>query len=485
MTAVTGVLFRKVYPDIGISLLAPDPPQTHGYTRLLRNGERGTYTAPPANSADYLEGVLPFLALFSETREEPLLKALPDLLKAEAINPLSVLAPLFIGRVYEQTGRTAEAAAAYERAYGLSQDCYPAALGLARINSAGGKGEEAVRLLSELAGRYPDNMTVKRQLALTYYQNRDWSRAEPAIAEILRQDSQNSEFILMRARVLVEQGLFFQAQAPLDAYGALYPQDRLYLFLRARVQAEGYRNRDAALNYLRALLGSDLPADDEAAVYAIRLFMESSRPEDQDEGRELLRRLLEAGNPPLPVITMALQDAIRREAWREARPYLTRLLNERRSLQDLLNAYKVERGLENKTAALAFARELYERDPSYEEGAISYIAILIDTGRQEEAARLIEGRLANVPGGTIKSRYHYQRSRLRGNEEAAMNDLQSSLFENPRNLSALIAMFEIYHRRRDERRAVYYLKQALALAPGNAALKAYEQEYAALLGNTS
>jgi hypothetical protein len=45
-------------------------------------------------------------------------------------------------------------------------------------------------------------------------------------------------------------------------------------------------------------------------------------------------------------------------------------------------------------------------------------------------------------------------------------------------------MFEIYHRRRDERRAVYYLKQALALAPANAALKRYEQEYAALLGNT-
>jgi hypothetical protein len=43
-------------------------------------------------------------------------------------------------------------------------------------------------------------------------------------------------------------------------------------------------------------------------------------------------------------------------------------------------------------------------------------------------------------------------------------------------------MFEIYHRRRDERRAVYYLKQALALAPGSPQLRRYETEYAGLLG---
>jgi hypothetical protein len=42
-------------------------------------------------------------------------------------------------------------------------------------------------------------------------------------------------------------------------------------------------------------------------------------------------------------------------------------------------------------------------------------------------------------------------------------------------------MFEVYHRRKDERRAVYYLKQALAIAPDNPRLKRYEREYARLL----
>jgi Tfp pilus assembly protein PilF len=63
-----------------------------------------------------------------------------------------------------------------------------------------------------------------------------------------------------------------------------------------------------------------------------------------------------------------------------------------------------------------------------------------------------------------------------------MNDLRSSLFEDPRNLEALIAMFEIYHRRRDERRAAYYLRQALVIAPDNPQLKRYEEEYRQIPG---
>ena len=96
---------------------------------------------------------------------------------------------------------------------------------------------------------------------------------------------------------------------------------------------------------------------------------------------------------------------------------------------------------------------------------------------------MIESRLGATAGGALKSRYFYLRSRVRSNEELAMNDLRSSLFEDPRNLDALITMFEIYHRRKDERRAVYYLKQALALAPENPRLKRYESEYAAVLGS--
>jgi tetratricopeptide (TPR) repeat protein len=488
MTACNVTLIRAVYPGLQAQLPSQDPPQTHTYARILRDAEKGIYTPPQAGSRDYLEHTLPFLALYSETGErnasaERLLVALPDLEKAAELNGASVLAPYFMGVVFERGGRPSEALPHYTRAWQLSPECYPAALALARVYDGQGQKEESLKLLQDLVIRFPDNFRIKRQMAIAWYNNRDWSRAEPAIAEILQRDSRDREFILMRAHVLVEQGQYLQAQTPLDLYASINPSNPLYLFLRARVQVEGYHNRDAALTYLRSLLRG-IPGD-EASVYAARLLMESSRPEDQAEGRELLQRLLSVPDPSLLVVALALQDAVRRESWREAQPYLSRLLEERRSAQDLLYAYTVEHGQGNNAAALSYARELYERNPSNEEGIITYISALIETGRQGEAGGMIESRLSALAGGALKSRYFYLRSRIRANEESVMNDLRSSLFEDPRNFNALLAMFEIYHRRKDERRAVYYLKQALALAPNNPQLKRYETEYAGSLGGAS
>ena len=501
MTAVNVTLLRTLYPAVLAQLPSQDPPITHVYSRILRDAERGIYTAPQQNSADYLEYVLPFLAYYSNNNgrivpAELYISALPDLERGARINEDSVLAGFFIGIAYERTGRREEAAVQYSRIWERFTDCFPAALGLARVMEAQGRMQENVRFLSDLVIRFPDNLQVKRQLALSYYHAGDWSRAEAAVAEILQKDSRDGEFVLMRARIFVEQGQFIQAQAPLDIYAGINPNNRLYLFLRARVQAEGYHNRDAALNYLRSIMraspgtgGITDPGDSQelvsaASIYAARLLLESSRQDDQTEGRDLLGRLLSVSYPSLDVTSLALEETIRREAWGEARPFLVRLLEERRSSQDLLAAYTVERGQGNNAAALSFARELYEKDRTNEEGTIAYISALIDTGRQDEAARMIESRLNGMAGGVLKSRYFFLRSRVRNNEELIMNDLRSSLFEDPRNLNALIAMFEIYHRRRDERRAVYYLKQALALAPENPRLKRYEAEYASALGST-
>ncbi|GHV30765.1 hypothetical protein AGMMS4952_18250 [Spirochaetia bacterium] len=498
MSAISVTLMQRLFPDERIPFpTAIDPPRIHPYTRILQDAAEGIYCTPPKNSQDYLELVLPFLAFLDKTEPgEALLEALPDLKQAAKLNPRSVLAPYFTGLIYERTRQGEMAAEAFALAYRISPGFYPAALGFARYLNFTGELQEEIDLLSVLVFQYPDNMAIKRQLALAYYNMRDWEKAEPAIAEVLRsssehQDDHTGQFILMQAHLLVEQGRFTQAQSPLDSYSLINPTGRLYLFLRARVQEKGYRNRDGALNYLRSILRVS-PNDDEVLVYAARLLMESARFEDQAEGREILNRLLahvEMGDGSRPetlrIITLAVQDAVHRQAWREAQPYLEQLLARRRSPGDILFAYTVEQGLGHKDAALAYARELYETDPANEEGVIAYISALIDTGRRGEASALLEILLAALDGGggrggVMKGRYYYLRSRLRPNEDAVMADLRASLFEDPRNLDALTAMFEIYHRRRDERRAVYYLKQALALAPDNVRLKGYQAEYTAL-----
>jgi Tfp pilus assembly protein PilF len=482
MNAVAVTVLHKIYGQPSNRLPSADPPQTHHYTRILRDAERRYYSPVPVGSSDYLDYVLPFLALLEENQADILLTALPDQRHAWELRDNSVLAPYFTGVILERSGSVSgndamqeEAGAAYSRAYEISDECYPAALGLARVLKAQGRSEEAVSFLANLSARYPDNQAITRQLAIARFDSRDWAGAEVLLAELLQRDNRDGQLLLMRARSLIEQGLFFPAQSPLDTYATIDPQNREYLFLQARIQAEGYRNLDNALSFLRTILYRDAQ-DREALIYASRLLLESNQAEDQDEGREFLSRLLEAEDIPLEVIDIALKDAIRRQAWKEAHPYLEQVLAVRRGAEELLAAYTVERGLGNLRAGLAAARELHEREPAHVEGATAYITALIEGGSRDEAARLIENGLQTLPSGVLKSRYLYLRSLLYPGGEQAVADLRSSLFEDPRNVHTLIALFEYYRTQKNEQRAVFYLKQALALEPGNLQLKRYEAE---------
>jgi len=481
MTGINILLIRLVYPDSPARLPSIDLPQTSNYTRIIREAERGTYVRPAADSADFFEHILPFLAVNEQTSPEILQNVLRDLEKAKTLRVNSILPPYFQGIIHERLGRFNEAETAYMQAYEISSECYPAQIGIARVKRLSGNIREAVSLFSELVIRYPDSIEIRRQLAISYFENRDWQRALSAVDEILRTEPRNGDFLLMKASIHIEQGQFSQANAALDIYASINSNNRSYLFMRARVQAEGNRNRDSALNYLRSILRTH-PDDVETMVYAANLLMESQRPADQNEGRELLERLRQIAGSSVDVMSLSLRDAVRRESWQEAQGFLNRVLAARRTAQDLTDAYYVERGLGNNSRALTYARELYDRDNSNNDYTFIFISALIDNGRRDEASRLIESRLNSAPSGTVKSRYFFLRSRLQTNQETALGDLRSSIFEDPRNLDALIASFLIHHNRREERRAVHYLRQALIISPDHPQLRRYEREYAGLLG---
>jgi tetratricopeptide (TPR) repeat protein len=480
MNGINTLLIRLVYPDSLARLPTIDLPLTLNYTRIIREAERGNYVRPSENSVDFFEHILPFLAVNEQTSAELLPNILRDLEKAGELRPNSVLPPYFRGLIYERLRQFPRAEAAYRQAYQISNECYPAQVGIARIRRRTGNISGAAAILPELAIRFPDSLEIKREHAIVLYETRDWSRALPLIDEILQTEPRNGDFLLMRAFILTEQRQFSQANTVLDNYAPINPNNRLYLFLRARVQFEGNRNRDSALNYLRSILRS-APDDVEVLVYAAGLLLESARPADQAEGREMLTRLRQLAGNTITVLNLGLRDAVRNQNWQEAQGLLNRILATRRTDQDLIDGYHIERGLGNNARALSYASELYERNTSNNDYEIIFISALIDNNRRDEASRLLETRINSSSRGPLLSRYYFLRSRLQRDENAALSDLRTSLFEDPRNLDSLIAMFEIYHRRREERRAVHYLRQALAIAPDHPTLRRYEREYASLL----
>jgi tetratricopeptide (TPR) repeat protein len=481
MNGIITVFIRLVYPDSEIQVLPLDLPLANNYARIIREAEKGNYVRPLETSTDFFEYALPFLSVNDGTPDALLLIIMKDLEKACEMRPLSVQPFYFRGLIFERLGQYDNAAAAFAAAYEISDECYSALIGIARAAELSGRKKEAADQLAGLAVRYPGNMRIMRRLAVILYENGDWARAAPVVDEVLQREPRDGEFLLMKAGMHIMNGQYMQALAPLETYSFVNPNDRLYLFLRAKAQYEGYRNRDAALNYLRAILRGD-PLDEEVLTYAAALLMESRNEAERAEGGEFLARLQSLSGSSAAALALSLQDAVRREDWREAQGFLNGVLAVRRDALILQDAYLVERGLGNNAKALSYARELYNKDFYNNEYAAVYIAALIDNGRKEDASRMIESRLSALDGAADRSRLYYLRGRLQENDEAAYNDLLSSLFEDPRNLEALVAMFELHRGRGEERRAAYYLKQAVFIAPGNPRIKRYEAEYAALLG---
>ncbi|MDR2521763.1 MAG: hypothetical protein LBC72_04320, partial [Spirochaetaceae bacterium] len=98
MGSIALTLLEKVYGEKNPGSLRIDFPQTHRYSKIIKEAESGRYvaagagTAAGAASQDYLDLTLPFLALLNETLVSKLSSALPDLEKARRINPDGALA---------------------------------------------------------------------------------------------------------------------------------------------------------------------------------------------------------------------------------------------------------------------------------------------------------------------------------------------------------------------------------------------------------
>jgi tetratricopeptide (TPR) repeat protein len=470
LNAIAALLIDQIYPDTGVTHEAANPPSHLAYTKIITSVQQGTWTPPPADSADYLTNLLPCVVLATNATADMNNAALPFLEKARQINPKGVLAAYFSAMVFEHQGRLLDARRLYDEAVTLSNgECYPAFLGIARILGRVGRYDEAIVLLTETVRLYPGNTAARRQLAVSYIAAEEWEKANEVIAAVLALNSQNPEFLLMQARVFIELGRYNQAQLPLDTYvsagGA--ETNRQYLFLCARLAWEGNRSRSTAIASLRTILVT-APNDVDALVYLTRLLLGSNQATFKTEGRQILAGLLREPSPSPEIFQLALEDAIVREAWTEADGYLTENLKEPPSLSGFKNAVIVKKGLGDHISALDFAQKAAAAFPDDENTQLDLIGMLVaseEKAERDEGSRMIDAVLATLKTADARSRAHYYRSRLRTNDEDAINDLRAALLEDPRNVDTLLGLITIYDRRKDTRRVTFYLQQALVLAP--------------------
>ncbi len=468
---------------------APDtPPALSAALSLLEGARAGkALPVPPEAAGTALGELMPALVLFAGSSREVARRASEALDRFARLGSTSILPDLALGLDAERQKQVEEALSRYAAALDDAPDAWPAALGSSRVLLALGRPEQALAILEALEGRLGSSLAFDRPYAMALVENGRYAEANPLVARVLTADPQDSDFVLIRARLLVRDRLYQQALPLLDAYGTVDAANRRYLILRSQA-SEGLKNRDEALRWARRGMGV-YPDDPELLSAAARILY-SGTGSGKEEARTLAQRAAAllgeewTGSPAdraarrmasVEAVRLLASDAASRYEWAAAADYLDAAMAAA-PYEDRQLAATILRKARRYPAALDYAADWYRGQPDSEAAAEAYLRALIDSGdgasAQDLVARLLPANHSNV----FRSVLFYLQSRLQKSDEAALPLLRSALMENADNPEALAALSDIHVRRKDYAKARFYLKQALALAPGDPELARRQAE---------
>jgi len=465
-------------------------PALAGAVGLLAEVRAGRVAAvPPESAGNPLGELLPSLAIFASDARDVARRAVDSLQGFDRLGLPSILPDFIRGLADERQGDYAGALERYAAALAAADDAWSARLGQGRALLALGRAEEALAALEAVAARHGDSLAFVRPYAQALAENGRYGEAESLVARVLTADPQDSAFILLRARLLVRERSFQQAQPLLDAYETVDPSNRLFLLLRCRV-AEGLRSRDEALRWARRGLQS-YPDDPELLAAAARLLF-AAGVSSRDEARSLAasaEAALERGEAArgslaaradrtaacVEAAGLLAQDAASRYDWKAAAAHLA-VAMKAAPFEDRQLAATILRESRSYPAALDYAAAWYREKPDAEGAAEAYVRALLGSGDAKGAQDLIARLLPAAKSGKLRSTLFFLQSSLQKSDEAALPLLRSALLENADNPEALAALSAIHMRRKDFAKARFYLKQALAIAPGDLALQKLQAE---------
>lgn len=462
--ALAGELMKILYPLESVDWQMPSIPDGNPWMQAVRSARMGVYDYNTGN-ADFLAQVLPSLVLYiNPSNRDFYPDAKASLSAAAARNPKSGLPELFLGLIAEREGDIAASADRYRAAWNLDQGCYPAGQGLVRTLLALRDGSAAFPVAKALLERYPQDLGMVKLCAESSFAAGLWEQADPYVLQVLKAESANSGYLLMRARILVERSDYLKANSLLDAYATVDKTNRDYLVLKARVVREWNKNPLSAAAIVEDA-DRRYPNDPVIMLAAADLAYQTGKTVNGLTGREYVERILAQEPRNKGALTLSAEDYIAAGRWSDALSASAALVQVDSGIPSLSVRLRALIGGGRFPEALTLSSRLYEADPASPQTVSWRLEALIGAGDTAGASALIASLLPEAPA-LVKSRLFYYKSSLESDSEARLAALRSSLLSDPRNGDALFAMYSLYYGRKDWRKAQYYLKQVIAISPG-------------------
>ena len=455
---------KVVWPSMDFSAVEQNVSQRNSYVAAIESARNGIYDTSMSGS-DFLSRALPSLVLCgSSGRSDYYERAQKDLLSALEMNPKSVLANYLLGILFVNMKKEAEAVERFKVA-SENTSAFEVYFRLASALNSLGRYGETQTIVDRLVVMQPSNLRLLKLAAQNSFNRGDYASAERYAMLVLTQNPADLEMVLFRAKVFVQTGEYLKAASLLDVYAKSNSNSKEYLVLRARIQKEWNRNITAAIATMEKAL-SLYPNDSEVVLYAASLAGETGKNVGGRSGAQLSSQIL-SNDPENPdALAFLIKNLVEEEKWADAYASSKKLIAKNSSAQAVSTHVKICLALGHLDEAWNAASSLYEKNRNDEDAIRSYVEAMVRTGRTEQASRFINSML-NSASSAMKSFLYCQRSFLVSGEAAQLADLRSAIIANPRNSDALFRMYEIYFQKQDYRKAQYYLRQVIALNPGN------------------
>ena len=485
LCTASGIL-NIVWPGESLGYEDPECDRSNAYLGAIDSVKKGIYDLSSGNT-DFLTLVLPSLVLVTSiSRNDYFDQAEESLRKGLNLVKDSVLANYLYGTLLLKRGDFSDAVQYFETAEkgspGNKQILYKLSLSYRNCH----RWKESLEYAELLLKDQPHNVDYLKLCAENSWDLENISKAEDYVTRVLLQQPENTEYVLFRAKILMEKKDYIKAASLLDVYARTDRNNRDYLLLRSRLQREWNKNNTAAGVTIEQALNL-YPDDLELIEFAADL---ANSAEIVIGGRTALsfaEELLFHDPDNVKALHISLNEKVKEKKWEEGYKISSGIIRNKNLMQNseyaldvIYSHIDICLALKKFDEAYKLALGQYSQNQNDEDAQKSYVKVLVALGRKSEALNIINSLLPDVTSRT-RSFLYYQRSLIDTREEEVLSDLRSSLTSNPRNIDSLYRLYEIYYRKKEWRKAQYYLKQVVALHPGDSEMLRKNAELDALL----
>ncbi len=463
---IAGSLIKLVYPfSIDSSVFLPGP-KSNMLSDIVENAEKGIIIDIPSNDVSFFTLLLSSTAaLFtgSEAVSERSLEILGTIYTEDSDSFL----PLYIqAYILERRGEFNRAFEKYKKATELDENSYPPLWGMVRIYLRNGQYQSALIPAEALYSRY-GNINFASVLVDALIGSGNLERALLIVSESLAAYPDNMSMTLKYADILQRQGNYTQSRRILKVVESVTGESGESVRIHASILA-AEKNYSYALEILEKALAAEPDKQDLISLYGKILLLSGN----EGEGRSYLESSLENNPESLESLELLLEDAVSTEEWSRGEELIQKLLEKNSSDLYLRYGVTIYKNLGDLSRAFNYNKQIiYSGNPVYED-YLTYINFLLDEGRSSDAEDEVNKWIAGSSDPVERSSFYYLRSLTQTDTKERLDSLRQALFENLRNLDAVVAIADAYYELGEKRKSYRYLRQALIMVPDSLEIKA-------------